>query len=248
MILGANLALRAVLLLGSAILLGACSIPLHVARVTDREAETKGVRYLLRRPGYAVSLRFEGTDPKGCRFKIQVDQTMDADPLEFEAVGEVEVFADTEIEVTQQDDGTLSGFTAGATDRSVEAIQTLAGIAAKLASPLGVKAQRDEDPGPCGDRGLSDYAIEHDRLQQDLRMAMSVANDQSGSLGPRSGAAKVRNIRELENLVEGRAALVAEHVFPLNAERAHVYLGERLVQGDAKSTPWVTVTLTEVSP
>jgi hypothetical protein len=241
-------------------LVSGCTIPLRVERVTDRNTPTEGVRYLLKRPSYAVSLRHVPQDEANpnstvCDFEVLVSQSLTGTPIEFEAIGETEVFADTEIALLQDSDAALSGFTAGATDRSVEALQTLASIATTVAAPRTQDGPPIAPSPPCHDEELNAYVAEHRKLIDDTERARRAAQHQIDHVTEGSGSAKVRNIRELEGLVATRMALVDAHVFPLSPERAHVKLvvddgsgiPERLIQGTG-AKPWITIKLTPVAP
>jgi hypothetical protein len=194
-------------------------------------------------------------DSTQCDFEVLVSQSLTGPAIEFEAVGETEVFADTEIAVLQDSDAALNGFTAGATDRSVEALQTLASIATTVAAPLAPAGPPIVPPAPCHDDALNAYVAEHLELIDDAERARQAAQHQIDHLTERSGSAKVRNIRDLEALVTTRTALVDAHVFPLSPALAHVKLvvhdgsgtQERLIQGTGDA-PWITIELSQVAP
>jgi hypothetical protein len=244
--------IRSIWALGAVLVCTGCTIPLKVHRVNGPAEKAKGVRYLLKRPAYDVALRFvakDAVDPTRCTFAVLVSQTLDGDPLEFEASGEVQPFAETEIELTQEQDGTLSAFTAGAKDRTLEAIQTMVGIATTALMPLPRTkgAPRPPPPKTCGSEALEAHWEQHEILVSRLGKAQQALEHQLDSITPKSGSAKVRNIRELETLVQAREQKLSSHLFPLDRTQAHVKVGDRLVQGEG-TQPWIIVTLTPVSP
>jgi hypothetical protein len=160
--------LRALGVASVALLLFGCGIPVTVKRLSKEDAKKSsdaGLRYIVKRPSYAVSLRVvaeddSGTEPtlkscqaspgaspkdpaciKGetCNLQLTVEQKLEAEPLVFEATSHVNALADSEIEFALKEDGALSSVTAGETDKSLEIIKAAVGLA-KTAAAASVGA------------------------------------------------------------------------------------------------------------
>ena len=116
----------------------ACAMPVKVSRLDPAKAAPQnGVRYVLRAPVFNVYLK---PNLDAGSFEIVVEEKPTGDATDFEIATSANVFADTDLSVTLDDDGQglLTAFSAGSTDRTLEIIQAAASLAAKGAA---VKAE-----------------------------------------------------------------------------------------------------------
>lgn len=133
-----------------------CAIPLTVRRVDPEGAasatEVNGVRYKVNRPVTTIALRvpaaaklsdLDGVDR--CRFEIIVEQRM-TDTWIYEAEYSPNFLADTDATLTLREDGSLSGVSAGETDRILPFLAAVAGLAVSVATTS--KPRAVEDPCP----------------------------------------------------------------------------------------------------
>lgn len=171
------------------IILSACSLPITVKRIESVNESANGIRYILNRPSYEIGLRFNdkvfdelNTDAlidkkakecfMGTEIEVILKQNLKGTPLTYEVTSASgfsaipHIFSDTEIVITTAADATLQSITAGETDKSLEFIQAIAGIALKAAAST-------KTPEPhCvlfEEKDFIDYAKEHLKLWTDIK-------------------------------------------------------------------------------
>ncbi len=124
-----------------------------VRHIKDGQQSGEGIRYLLKRPSYKLVLvvndrnHLKGVvESKGCippppehAFETVLKQELSGEPELYEVGGPdwigaiLNVFADTNLTVTLDDSGQLVSVEAGATDKSLEFVQAVAGLVVSLA-------------------------------------------------------------------------------------------------------------------
>lgn len=144
------------------VILSACALPITVKRIESVNEPAKGIRYILNRPSYEIGLRFEdkvfdklNTDAfidkqaalcfEDEEIEVILKQNLSGKRLTYEVTSASgfsaipHIFSDTEIIITTEADATLQSITAGETDKSLEFIQAIAGIAIKAAAAFAGK-------------------------------------------------------------------------------------------------------------
>ncbi len=124
-----------------------------VRHIQISEQSAEGIRYLLKRPSYELVLVVNNKEDlkevvalEGCihpppehAFEAVLKQELSGEPELYEVGGPdligaiANVFADTNLTVTLDDSGQLVSVEAGATDKSLEFVQAVAGLAVSLA-------------------------------------------------------------------------------------------------------------------
>lgn len=222
-----------------------CSMPLHVDRVADPIEPVAGVRFLVKRPSYEATLLLD--ESKGsCQFRLFVTQALDAEPLEYEATGEVRVFSNTDLELTQDASGHLQSVSAGEEDQLHEAFLAIAEVAVSLASP--VKQTQGEAPActpPSPDEGrLARYVAAHRALQGQLGRVANAREERLNNVGPRTGSGTLRVIDALEERAETLAEEVADHRYRLKSDQVAFDVdGRRFGAPAGGQDVWFTVRL-----
>jgi hypothetical protein len=223
MMSGAAIAARGVAraLTGAVLLLG-CAGPVSVYRVQDASSFPRGIRYVLKRPSYVVGLRVKDPTkvdgncvPKAFPLQLVVTQAMKGDGVLYEARGReglaavLQAFADSEYSITLDASGALEAATTGETDKTLEVVQAIAGIAAKGAA-LGVfldeaaiEKEEELDRVCIPEPGFARYVARHRMLLQRQQSAKA-AIDRVLSALDRSDAAS------LETRLQAAALLRAE--------------------------------------
>lgn len=167
-------------------MLSACSLPLEVKKINSVNEKANGIRYILKRPSYDVGLRFENnqfegdlsseesidTAAKSCfgdtRLEVILEQNLKGDQLTYEVTTPngfsriPHLLSNTVISINTDSDAKLKSFSTGETDKSLEFIQAIAGIALKAMSGL----TEDEMCKVLQRKGFIKYAKDHLRLYQ----------------------------------------------------------------------------------
>lgn len=131
-------------------------MPMTVRHIQDAEQSAEGIRYLLKRPSYELVLvvnnkeELKKVEEDACiragTFEAVLKQELSGEPELYEVGGPdligaiANVFADTNLTVTLDDSGQLVSVEAGATDKSLEFVQAVAGLAVSLAKKAAVPA------------------------------------------------------------------------------------------------------------
>jgi len=166
--------------------ISACSLPIKVQRIDSVSEPANGIRYILKRPRYFVGLQFSqglldlsniGDEARKCfygknvEFKVLIGQDLDGPQLTYEVTTPnglsaiPHILSDTELVLSTDADATLKSISAGETDKSLEFIQAIAGIALKAAGLDKPKLP----PRYCAvfaDPEFIKYAKKHQKLLQ----------------------------------------------------------------------------------
>lgn len=174
------------------VILSACALPITVKKIESVNAEAKGIRYILKRPSYEIGLRFEdkvfddlNTDAlideeatecfEERKLNVVLKQNLSGKPLTYEVTSASgfsaipHIFSDTEIIITTEADATLQSISAGETDKSLEFIQAIAGIALKAAGTA--REEKPKFPEYCtvlNNEDFKEYAKGHLKLLQQI--------------------------------------------------------------------------------
>jgi len=216
--------------------------------VTSDTQPTHGVRFLVRRPAYEVALRLDETASEKCRFALFLSQSLDGEPIEYEAEGGATVLAATDISITLDGDGALSAVSAGESDKIHDLLEAVAEVAVSAAKP-GLPPADPE--APCQRLGQEDprfqrYLDRHRDLAAQLANARDALETRRRAVTGGTGTAKLRTIASLADLAGELEAQLAGDRFELGEEQFNIAVGEKVVQPrKANATPWVEVVLTE---
>ena len=228
-----------------------CGLPLSVRRVTSDAQPTRGVRFLVRRPAYDVALRLDETPSEKCQFALFLTQSLDGEPIEYEAEGGATVLAATDIRITLDGDGALSAVSAGESDQAHAFIEAVAEVAVSAAKP-GVAGADAE--APCTRLGQEDprfqrYLDRHRDLAAQLANARDALEARRRAVNGGTGTAKLRTIASLADLVDELDTQLAGDRFELGEHQFNIAIGEKVVQPrKANAKPWIEVVLTEEVP
>lgn len=216
--------------------------------MTSDAQPTRGVRFLVRRPAYEVALRLDETASEKCRFALFLTQSLDGEPIEYEAEGGASVLAATDISITLDGGGALSAVSAGESDKTHEFIKAVAEVAVSAAKPTVPPADPE---APCKRLGAEDprfqrYLDRHRDLAAQLANARDALEARRRAVNGGTGTAKLRTIASLADLVGELDTQLAGDRFELGEEQFNIAVGEKVVQPrKANATPWVEVVLTE---
>ena len=103
---------------------------------------------MLKRPAYEASIGF-GWNRTAPSYELHVVQTMDGEPIVFEAKSRTNPLADTTSEIKLAGDGALVALSGGETDRSVEILTTALDLAKAAAIPADANRPGPPPPNPC---------------------------------------------------------------------------------------------------
>jgi len=216
--------------------------------VTSDAQPTRGVRFLVRRPAYEVALRLDETPAEKCRFALFLTQSLDGEPIEYEAEGGATALAATDISITLDGDGALSAVSAGESDKTHAFLEAVAEVAVSAAKPAVPTADADV---PCQRFGAEDprfqrYLDRHRDLAAQLANARDALETRRRAVHGGTGTAKLRTIASLADLARELETQLAGDRFELGEEQFNIAVGEKIVQpSKANATPWVEVVLTE---
>jgi hypothetical protein len=216
--------------------------------VTSDAQPTRGVRFLVRRPAYEVALRLDETASEKCRFALFLSQSLDGEPIEYEAEGGASLLAATDISITLDSDGALSAVSAGESDKAHDFIEAVADVAVSAAKPVVAPADPE---APCQRLGQQDprfqrYLDRHRDLAAQLASARDALEARRRAVTGGTGTAKLRTIASLADLAGDLETQLAGDRFELREEQFNIAVGEKVVQPrKANATPWVEVVLTE---
>ncbi len=228
-----------------------CGLPLSVRRVTSDVQPTRGVRFLVRRPAYDVALRLDETPSEPCRFALFLTQSLDGEPIEYEAEAGATLLAATDIRITLDGDGALSAVSAGESDQAHAFIEAVGEVAVSAAKQGAAAA----DAGaPCEQLAAEDprfqrYLDRHRDLAAQLANAREALEARRGAVGGGTGSGELRTIASLAEFVDELDAQLAGDRFELREHQFNIAIGEKVVQPrKANAAPWVEVVLTEEVP
>ena len=220
--------------------------------MTSDAQPTHGVRFLVRRPAYEVALRLDETASEKCRFALFLTQSLDGEPIEYEAEGGATALAATDVHITLDGDGALSAVSAGESDKAHEFIEAAAEVAVSAAKPVARPADPD---APCRRLGQQDprfqrYLDRHRDLAAQLANARDALEARRRAVNGATGTAKLRTIASLADLAGDLETQLAADRFELDEDQFNIAVGEKVVQPrKANAAPWVEVVLTaEGSP
>jgi hypothetical protein len=216
--------------------------------VTSDAQPTHGVRFLVRRPAYEVALRLDETPVEKCRFALFLSQSLDGEPIEYEAEGGATALAATDISITLDGDGALSAISAGESDKTHAFVKAAAEVAVSAAKPAGSIVDPE---APCRRLGQQDprfqrYLDRHRDLAAQLANARDALEVRRRAVTGGTGTAKLRTIAALADLARELDTQLAGDRFELGEDQFNIAVGEKVVQPrKANATPWVEVLLTE---
>jgi len=230
------------------VLAGCSGIPMKVTPVVrdkdNKLPETQGIRYVIKAPSYAVSLRYKEEE----RFKddkpeiettleVVLEQQFKTDTV-YEARPFGRLLSETEVSITQEADGTLTAVTAGETDKSADAIMAVASLtSAALVKTTTTLKGRVADLDKFIEEGKKLHASRREMLKT-LAAKRDFATNAPKDLRER--------LEELEGLSRELKALDEElesRRFKLKKEEYWLKIDD--AEYGSKSTAWVQMELSK---
>lgn len=248
------------ILAGFSAILPSCAMPLRVAQVEANTAKAPaGIRYWLRTPVFRPALWSDGTKSLD-NIQFRLTQTFDGEPKLMEVGIRGSVTANTEVEITMDDEGALSSLISGEEDQTSEAIEAIVGLATSI-SGLDSPGTKERDPNPVDPRTpweklqaldpkLDAYVAAQAKRKSeiDLLEASLLGHRQRlASASPSDFKALVLAIDTLEATVSDLRRAWESRVFPLSPARCHILEGEKRLYATGNS-PWITVDLSANAP
>lgn len=246
----------------------ACTLPIEVKKIDSVNAPANGIRYQLKRPGYAVGLRFTEktfetiSDEKAIEEQANVcfqdtemdvllEQNLEGDPLTYEVTTPngfsaiPHILSDTNLTISTDPDATLRSISAGEDDRSLEFIQAVAGLALKAAA-----AAMGTEPYYCTlfkTDGFKNYAKNHLRLVLRKKNNNEVITRLLTSLTGKEGEAVAKILAAVES-VRKEQSIVQEDLkkirFNLKKEDFKLSVNEKKI---SDGNEWLTLKLVNQS-
>ncbi len=169
------------------IAMSGCSMPMRVNQINSVNDPAKGIRYIVKRPGYEVGIRLDNKifttlnddskidkEVENCfsenpNIELIVEQNLKGKELTYEITTPSglaalpHIFSDTRMTVKTEADGTLQAVSAGETDKFLEFLQAVAGLAISAAKPAIAPPSKPK-PIYCAvfnSDGFKEYAKKH---------------------------------------------------------------------------------------
>lgn len=250
--------------------ISACSMPMRIRQITNASEPVKGLRYVVKRPSLAVSLRLDDdvytrldtvdkineattncdTDLK---FDVIVAQTLSEKFLTYEVTTPSgfavlpHIFADTRLEVKTEPDGTLLALSAGATDKSLEFIQAIAGLAATVAKKKTIASLADRNYCKMlkTDR-FKEYARKHFELLSVAKLLTGQIADLRRGLERRTPSDMLQSLKVIERWTDELSRtneMSAGLQFPLGSNDYSLSIDGKQLKNPCQA--WLDVTLTK---
>ena len=226
----------------------ACASPIHVVQLETLDSQARGVRYMLKRPSYAVGLQYRdpgknvnGTKkPEECRFDLVVVTKMDQRRT-YEVrrppwyVLPLHPLSNTRVSVVLDDDGALASAALNHEDHALEFVQAVAALAVKA---VGVEAAPPAMPAgylPAETAKRMDaYLVRKSALKDELaalRRARSVLLAYLAGGDPKRPTPALEGIADVDARLEAVGKQLAAHYLPVPERDFRLHLGDDVLAG-----------------